>query len=149
MVQTHFFSFLKLTLYLMLSKLTISCIFKFCQGAIQPIFMRLVLKINLTLFLPVLIYKFINLLSRIYLISIYTKYSFRAVSKFECARHLNASFKKKNPLVEYVFSAIGIEWKIGEMIATGFGRFHVESPFTFTIEVFYWRPRQKSTEIKL
>ena len=53
--------------------------------------MRLVLKINLTLLLPVLIHKFKILLSRIYIIFIYTKYSFRAV-------------------------------------ATGFGRFHAESP---------------------
>ena len=51
------------------------------QVAIQPIFMRLVLKINLSLVLPVMIHKIINLLSGTYLIFIYTKYSYSSSLK--------------------------------------------------------------------
>ena len=51
------------------------------QVAFQPIFMRLVLKINLSLVLPVMIHKIINLLSGTYLIFNYTEYSYSSSLK--------------------------------------------------------------------
>ena len=49
--------------------------------AIHSIFMQLILKINLTLVLRILIHKIIYLLSGIYLVFIYTKYSYSSVRK--------------------------------------------------------------------
>ena len=80
------------------------------QVAFQPIFMPLVLKINLSLVLPVMIHKIINLLSGTYLIFIYTKYSYSSSLKVWMRAQPKRVIEKKNPLVENVFLTIGIEW---------------------------------------
>ena len=101
-----------LTLYLIKSKLTVNYVFKFYahQVAIHSIFMRLVLKINLSLVLRVLILKLINLLIRIFKIFIYTKYSFSSGLKVWIIAPRKRVIKKQNPSMKYVLSTIGIEW---------------------------------------
>ena len=71
--------------------------------------MRLVLKINLILVLRVLIIKRINLLIRIYLIFIYTKYRFSRVLKVKMRAPPKRVIEKQNPSVEYNLLTIGIE----------------------------------------
>ena len=82
----------------------------FRQVAIHSIFMRQVLKINLTLVLRVLILKRINLLIRIFKISIYTKYSFSSGLKVWITAPPKRVIEKQNPSMKYVLSTIRIEW---------------------------------------
>ena len=74
--------------------------------AFQLIFMRLVLKINLSLVLPVMIHKIINLLSGTYLIFIYTKYSYSSSLKVWMRAQPKRVIEKKIPLVENVLLTI-------------------------------------------
>ena len=89
-------------------KLWVEILFR--QGAIHSILMRLVLKINLTIVLRFLIHKLINLLIRIHLIFIYTKYRFSSGLKVWMRAPPKRAIGKQNPSVEYILLTIGIEW---------------------------------------